>query len=100
MKISYRARTRSFITRGAVGVNYTDAEIDEFLASPSGSQLASMTQYTATGTPAEVRDYLEAFAASCHADELITAHSASRIEDRVRSVELTAQAMATTAASA
>jgi putative transposase len=94
MKVSYRARTRAFISRGAVGVNYTDAEIDEFLASPSGSQLASMTQYTAVGTPAEVRTYLEAFAASCQADELITAHSASRIDDRIRSVELTAEAMA------
>jgi luciferase family oxidoreductase group 1 len=97
MKISYRARTRSFISRGAVGVNYTDAEIDEFLASPSWRQLASMTQYTAVGTPAEVRTYLEAFAASCQADELITAHSASRVEDRVRSVELTADSMATAA---
>jgi luciferase family oxidoreductase group 1 len=94
MKISYRARTRAFISRGAVGVNYTDAEIDEFLASPSGRQLASMTQYTAVGTPTEVRDYLESFAASCRADELITAHSASRIEDRIRSVELAAESMA------
>jgi luciferase family oxidoreductase group 1 len=100
MKISYRSRTRAFISRGALGVNYTDAEIDEFLTSPGGRQLASMTQYTAVGTPAEVRTYLEAFAASCQADELITAHSASRIEDRVRSVELTAEAMATTAAPA
>jgi luciferase family oxidoreductase group 1 len=100
MKISYRARTRAFISRGAVGVNYTDAEIDEFLASPSGRQLASMTQYTAVGTPDEVRTYLEDFAASCRADELITAHSASRIEDRIRSVELAAAAMATAATSA
>jgi luciferase family oxidoreductase group 1 len=100
MKISYRARTRAFISRGAVGVNYTDAEIDEFLASPSGSQLASMTRYTAVGTPAEVRTYLETFAASCHADELITAHSASRTEDRIRSVELAAEAMATAAPTA
>jgi luciferase family oxidoreductase group 1 len=97
MKISYRARTRAFISRGAVGTDYTDAEIDEFLASPGGRQLASMTQYTAVGTPAEVRTYLEGFAASCRADELITAHSASRTEDRIRSVELTAASMATAA---
>jgi putative transposase len=97
MKISYRARTRAFISRGPLGGNYTDAEIDEFLASPNGHQLASMTRYTAVGTPAEVRDYLEAFAASGQADELITAHSASRPTDRVHSVELTAEALATAA---
>jgi luciferase family oxidoreductase group 1 len=91
---SYRHRTRSFIARGPGGGNFTDAEIDAFLASPNGRHLASMTKYTATGTPAEVRAYLEEFAASCNADELITAHHAQRTDDRIRSVELTAEAMA------
>jgi putative transposase len=91
--VSYRARTRAMITRGAVGTNFTDAEIDAFLASPNGRQLASMTRYTATGTPGEVSEYLAEFAASCHADELILAHHASRIADRIRSVELTGEVM-------
>jgi luciferase family oxidoreductase group 1 len=91
--VAYRARTRAMISRGAVGTNFTDAEVDEFLASPNGRQLASMTQYTAVGTPAEVRDYLAAFAESTKADELILAHYAADVTDRVRSVELAGQAM-------
>ncbi|MFI5843238.1 LLM class flavin-dependent oxidoreductase [Catenuloplanes sp. NPDC051500] len=95
---AYRNRTRAFISRGAVGQNFTDAEIDAFLASPNGRQLAQMTKYTAVGTPDEVRDFLEEFAASVQADELITAHHAESAAARVKSVELTGAAMAATAA--
>jgi luciferase family oxidoreductase group 1 len=91
---AYRARTRSMITRQNPGLNLTDAELDEFLASPQGSQLAGMVRYTAAGTPDEVRDYLTAFADSVKADELIIAHHAQVVADRVRSVELTGAAMA------
>jgi putative transposase len=94
MKVAYRARTRAFISRGGIGRNFTDAEIDEFLASPNGAQLASMTRYSVAGTPQEVRDYLTSFAAGVHADEVITTHQALETEDRVRSVELTGAAMA------
>jgi putative transposase len=94
MKVAYRARTRAFISRGGVGRNFTDAEIDEYLASPNGAQLASMTRYSVAGTPQEVRDYLTSFAAGVHADEVITTHQALETEDRVRSVELTGAAMA------
>ncbi|GAB2998251.1 LLM class flavin-dependent oxidoreductase [Amycolatopsis acidiphila] len=96
-EISYRARARSMISRGPGGGNFTDAEIDAFLASPNGRHLSSMTKYTAAGTPAEVRAYLEEFAASIQADELIVAHQAQQAEDRVRSVELTGEAMAAAA---
>jgi luciferase family oxidoreductase group 1 len=89
--VAYRARTRAMLTRGARGMNFTDAEIDEFLASPNGAALAGMTRYTAAGTPDEVRDYLVAFAETAQADELILAHHASDVADRVRSVELTGQ---------
>jgi luciferase family oxidoreductase group 1 len=90
---SYRSRTRSFITRGARGANFTDAEIDAFLESPAGAGLANMTRYTAAGTPDEVREYLLKFAEEAGADELITAHHASSVADRVRSVELTGEIM-------
>ncbi|HET6479435.1 MAG TPA: LLM class flavin-dependent oxidoreductase [Actinoplanes sp.] len=90
---AYRSRTRSFITRGNRGANFTDAEIDEFLASPAGLGLANMTKYTAVGTPVEVREYLLKFAAEAGADEVITAHHASSVADRVRSVELTGEIM-------
>lgn len=92
--IAFRARTRLMISRGPGGGNFTDAEIDALLASPNGRSLASMTQYTAVGTPAEVRAWLEDFAASTHADEVILAHGAQRVDDRVRSVELTGDVMA------
>jgi luciferase family oxidoreductase group 1 len=91
--VAYRARTRAMLSRGTVGGNFTDAEIDEFLASPNGHPLASMTRYTAVGTPAEVRDYLADFAATVGADELILAHHASQTPDRIRSVELTGAAV-------
>ncbi|MGK5682652.1 LLM class flavin-dependent oxidoreductase [Actinoplanes sp. URMC 104] len=90
---AYRARTRAFISRGARGGNFTDAEIDAFLASPAGASLANMTRYTAVGTPDEVREYLLKFAGEAGADELITAHHASAVDDRVRSVELTGAAL-------
>ena len=92
--VAYRARTRSMITRQNRGMNFTDAEIDEFLASPQGAALAGTVRYTAAGTPDEVRDYLTAFAESVKADELILAHHAAVVADRVRSVELTGAAMA------
>jgi len=88
MRVAYRARTRAFIARGPLGGNFTDAEIDEFLASPQGSQLAAMTRYTAVGTADEVTDYLTAFAKSCQADELITTHQAQDTADRIHSIEL------------
>ncbi|WP_433193097.1 LLM class flavin-dependent oxidoreductase [Nocardia sp. CA-107356] len=87
--IAYRARARAMIRRGAAGADFTDEEIDAFLASPNGSQLSAMTRYTAVGTPAEVHAYLEDFAGSIGADELIVAHHATEIGDRLRSVELT-----------
>jgi putative transposase len=52
-----------------------------------------MTTYSAVGTPTEVRSYLEQFAATSHADELIVAHQSPLVPDRLRSVELTALAM-------
>ena len=94
--IAYRARTRAMLTRGVPGPDFTDAEIDAFLASPNGNGLAGMTRYTAVGTPDEVRHYLMEFAASARADELIVAHHASEVADRIRSVELTGIAMSAT----
>lgn len=92
--IAYRARARMMISRSRAGGSLTDAEVDAFLASPAGRPLANMTKYTAAGTPGEVRDYLTEFAESCGADELIVAHQATEIEDRIRSAELTASVMA------
>lgn len=93
-KISYRARARMMIARGPATASFTDAEIDAFLASPNGHQLTNMTKYTAVGTATEVRSYLQEFASSIQPDELITAHHATEIDDRIRSVELTGEVLA------
>ena len=52
-----------------------------------------MMRYSAVGTASEVGSFLEDFATSVQADELIIAHQSGNIDDRLRSVELTAQAM-------
>jgi len=93
-----RARVRMMIQRGADAPDYTDEQIDDFLTTPQGRQLANMMKYTAVGNPGEVRDFLTEFAASTGADELIIAHASSGLDDRLRSVELTAIAMGITAA--
>ncbi len=95
--VAYRARARMMIRRGAGDVAFTDEEIDAFLASPNGRHLTEMTRYTAVGLPEDVLAYLNEFAASIGADELILVHHATEIADRIRSVELTGAAVGATA---
>jgi alkanesulfonate monooxygenase SsuD/methylene tetrahydromethanopterin reductase-like flavin-dependent oxidoreductase (luciferase family) len=92
--IAYRHRARLMFEVAGVPSDLTDAEIDALLASPRGRPLADMTKYTAVGTMTEVRSYLADFAESIQADELITAHHAFSNIDQVRSVEITAKAVA------
>jgi luciferase family oxidoreductase group 1 len=87
-----RARVSALYGRG--GRTFTDEEADMVLESDAGRQIEQMTTYTAAGTPAEVREYLEQFRQHADADELIIAHAATTTEKRLRSVELTAEAMA------
>jgi putative transposase len=88
-----RRRVRSMISRRPGAPDYSDAEIDAFLTTPNGRQIADMLRYTAVGTEDEVRRFLEQFADSVHADELIVAHHAQDVTARLRSVELTAAAL-------
>jgi len=88
-----RSRVRGMIARGPSAPDYTDDQIDAFLTTPEGRQIANMMRCSAVGTPSEVRAFLEDFAASVQADELIIAHQSRDIADRLRSVELTADAM-------
>jgi luciferase family oxidoreductase group 1 len=96
---SRRRRVRGMIQRGplhsgAVVREYSDDEVDAFLLSPAGSQIAQMARYTAMGTAADVREYLENFAVEAQADELITVHGALNADDRERSLRLAARATA------
>ena len=92
-KTMRRSRVRWMISRGPSTPDYSDEQIDAFLNTSEGRSIANMTKYSAVGTPAEVRSYLEDFAATAHADELILAHQSPLVADRLRSVELTARAM-------
>lgn len=89
--ITRRARLRRFIVRP--GVEVSDEECDRILASPQGAQIDHMMKHQAVGTPDAVREQLEAFASFAHADELMVCHQSPSIEGRLRSVELTAEAM-------
>ena len=93
-EIMRRSRVRSMITRGPASPEYSDDQIDAFLTTTEGRRLADMMRYTAVGTPADVRTFLDDLTAATQADELILAHASQQIGDRLHSVELTAGAMA------
>lgn len=79
------------------GRSFTEDETDLLLSGGAGQQIDHMLTYSAAGTGSEVRDYLERFARTADADELIVAHLAPSIEGRMRSATLVAQAMDTVA---
>ena len=86
-----RARVSALFGRG--GRTFSDDEADLVLESDAGRQIEQMVRYSAVGTPDTVRDYLVDFARHADADELILAHQASSVPARLRSVQLTAEAM-------
>jgi luciferase family oxidoreductase group 1 len=86
-----RARATSLLGRGRA---LSDEEADALLASPAGRHVQQMVTYSAVGTPAEVSDYIDAFATHADADELMVAHQSPDTQARLRSVELLADAVA------
>ena len=52
-----------------------------------------MVTYSAVGTPADVSEYIAAFAKHADADELMVVHQSPTTEARLRSVELLADCM-------
>jgi luciferase family oxidoreductase group 1 len=75
------------------GRTFTDEEADLLLGQGAGQHVDTMLTHTAIGMPASVRDHLEGFVKLADADELIIAHQFPTTEGRLRSVELTAQAL-------
>ncbi|MCU1492711.1 MAG: alkane 1-monooxygenase [Acidimicrobiaceae bacterium] len=75
------------------GRTLTDEEADALLSSLAGRHVQQMVTYSAVGTAAEVSEYIEAFAKHADADELMVAHQSPTAEDRMRSVELLADAV-------
>jgi alkanesulfonate monooxygenase SsuD/methylene tetrahydromethanopterin reductase-like flavin-dependent oxidoreductase (luciferase family) len=92
-EVMRRLRALSLFTRPD-GTKYTEADADALLQSPAGRHVDQMLTHSAVGTPDEVRGHLEAFAKVADADELIVAHQSPAPEQRLRSVSLTAEAMA------
>ncbi|GAB7192100.1 LLM class flavin-dependent oxidoreductase [Kineococcus sp. NUM-3379] len=88
-----RSLVRALIARSPGAATLTDEQVDGFLATPSGREIASMMTYAAVGGPDEVRAYLTSFAEDARADELILAHQAPQVADRLESVALTAGAL-------
>ena len=82
-----RSRVARFLVKDR---DLSDEEADALLASPQGRQIAGMMRYLAVDTPGTVREYLSAFAEHADADELITAHASPSVEERLRSLDLTA----------
>ncbi|MQA32164.1 LLM class flavin-dependent oxidoreductase [Modestobacter roseus] len=80
------------------GRSLTDEEADLLLEQGAGHHVGSMLTHTAVGTPAQVGDFLDRFRKQADADELIVAHQSPTTEGRLRSVELTAEAVADPAA--
>jgi luciferase family oxidoreductase group 1 len=76
------------------GRTFSDEEADLLLQQGAGHHVGSMLTHTAVGTPHEVGDFLERFRKQADADELIVAHQSPTTEGRLRSVELTAEALA------
>ncbi|MBO0820597.1 MAG: LLM class flavin-dependent oxidoreductase [Nocardiopsaceae bacterium] len=72
----------------------TDEQAEELLASGAAVHVDEMLTYSAVGPAADVRRYLDGFAARIEADELITVHQAPDLDQRLRSVTLLAEAMA------
>jgi luciferase family oxidoreductase group 1 len=89
-EIMRRVRIRSLHSRGDIPL--TDDEVEAILRSPQGAVIDQMTTYMAAGTPDRVVAWLAEFQRQTGADELITVHHAPSVAQRLRSVELTAEA--------
>ncbi|MET1021883.1 MAG: LLM class flavin-dependent oxidoreductase, partial [Arthrobacter sp.] len=84
-----RARVSLFFGNGR---EFSDDEADMILDSPQGQHVSQMMKYSAVGTPDAVVGYLEEFSVHADADELIVAHQSTGVEERLRSVQLLADA--------
>jgi alkanesulfonate monooxygenase SsuD/methylene tetrahydromethanopterin reductase-like flavin-dependent oxidoreductase (luciferase family) len=79
------------------GGKLNDGEVDEVLSSYRAKVVDEMLTYSAVGTGAEAAAYLADFQEKTGAQELITVHYADSVDNRVKSVELLAEAAGLTA---
>jgi luciferase family oxidoreductase group 1 len=91
LEAARRLRARAIFGRGVRKLD--DEEVGAILRSPQAAIVDEMLAYTAVGTAEETADYLRRFQRRTGADELITAHYSDSVPNRLRSVELVAEAM-------
>lgn len=70
----------------------SDEQVDQLVASAQGRQVASMMTYTAVGSPASVRRYLDEFTRHADADELMLSPANRNPDRRIDTMELAADA--------
>ena len=85
-----RWRVRVLLGRGVGGQSWSDEEAQAVLDSPSGEVVKAMTTYSAVGTASEARAYLDRFATTYGADELIVVFPGPTLDGRLRSMDLLA----------
>jgi len=90
LEATRRARARNLFGRGK---RLGEEEITALLSSPEAAVVDEMLAYSAVGLAEEVAAYLVKFAEDTGADELMTAHYADSVSNRLRSVELLAGAL-------
>jgi luciferase family oxidoreductase group 1 len=91
LEVTRRARVKNLF-KSPAGGRLSDEDVDEILASPRARAVDEMLTYAAVGTGAEAAAYLADFQAKTGVQELITVHYADSVDNRVRSVELLAEA--------
>lgn len=82
-----RGRVKSMALRGR---KVSDEELEMLMSSPAAEQILSMLRYSAVGTGDQVREYLEGFAATAQADELMIAIQSPSTESTLRGMEILA----------
>jgi luciferase family oxidoreductase group 1 len=91
LEITRRVRVKSLFKSNSGG-KMSEEEVDEVLGSYRAKVVDEMMTYTGVGTGEEAAAYLADFQAKTGVQELITVHYADSVENRVRSVEILAEA--------
>jgi alkanesulfonate monooxygenase SsuD/methylene tetrahydromethanopterin reductase-like flavin-dependent oxidoreductase (luciferase family) len=93
--LAQREETRRGRVRNLFGRDdqpLTDADVDAILRSPQAAHINEMMTYSVAGVPADVVAWLDDFQLHTQADEVMTVHAAGNTANRLRSVELLAEA--------
>lgn len=91
LETARRERVRAMVGRGR---ELSEAELDMVMDSPAGQQILHMLHWSVAGTGDEVRSYLERFAETADADELMIAPASPSPDQVLRSMALLAEAWA------